>query len=309
MREWLRSHLTMHTRKEAAFALAVTGALGVGLIAFPGSAGAQVLPNCTPPDTTGNDSCVRLNVAPSDAPDTFTGGQRGFLRLKTNYTDPGSCSFGGCVARASLDLDNDFKINPGTIPTCSAATAYGSNQDIAAVWDDCGPHAGASANAYLSSQIAPTGFGCTANPCVSGQASVWSYAQNFFVNACVLVFNGPVVNGNPTVTIYGRAWITDCTTNPANNHGGSQNAVLRGVITDSPLAGYGKRITIVPAIPNTPAAVGDVYAYVRRGNYFQARCPAGTSPWKLRGLFQYSGSGEPADVIAPPYPGTTQACT
>jgi hypothetical protein len=285
-------------------------AFGVGLIAFTGGAAAQV-PDCTPKASTGNDSCVKLNVTPSDAPATFTGGQRLFVRAKTAYTNTGNCDAGGCVARATLDFDNDFAVNPGTIPTCGAAKAYGSNQDIAAVWDDCGPHAGASANAYLSTQIAPTDFGCTANPCVSGQTSVWSSAFNVFVNGCILVFNGPIVNGNPTLTVYGRAPISQsaCATNPANNHSGSQTRIVRGLITNSPVAGYGKRITLVPVIPNVPAPVGDVYAYLKRANYFQARCPAGTSPWKLRGAFVYSGSGEANDVIAPPYPGTTQACS
>jgi hypothetical protein len=318
VRQWLRSHLTYAKgsrpiRRRSAIVLAVAVAFGVGLIAFPGSAAAQV-PNCTPKASTGNDSCVKLNVTPSNAPDTFTGGQRLFLRAKTVYTIAGDCSVGGCLARLTLDFDNDFRLNPGTIPTCSPTKAYGSGQNIAAVWDDCGPDAGASGNAYLSTQVAPTGFGCAANPCVSGQgdARVDSPFGRINVHVCVLVFNGPKdANNNPTLTFYARGPITasTCATNPASNTAGSRTVILKGTIIPSPLAGYGKRLNVVPVIPATPAAFLDAYVYLKRGNYFQARCPSGTSPWKLRGLFNYSGSGEADDVIAPPYLGTTQACS
>jgi hypothetical protein len=277
----------------------------VGLIAFPGSAGAAV-PNCTPPTTTTNDSCVKNVVAPSNAPDTF-GIAKLFTRTRTNFENIGNCLVGGCVNKVTLDYDNDFTITPGTIPTCSTTKADGGGQDIAGVWAACGPGAGTSANAYVSTQIAPTGFGCTANPCVSGQAQAFGGPGQPPVNACTLVFNGPRTSTNqPTVTLYARAPVTpaQCNTNPATNHDGTTNVVLKGTITKSPLTGFGKRLTVPDINTLSPITLFDFYAYVKRGTYFRAQCPAGASPWKVRAIFHYTGTGEPDDTST-----SFQACS
>ena len=150
----------MRTRRRVGLVLAAAAAFGVGLIAFPGSAGAAV-PNCTFPATTGNDSCAKLQVTPSNAPGTFgTSSARLFARTRTNFDQPANCSAGGCAHTVILDVDNDLRINFGTIiPTCSVTTAGQNNRDIASVWAACGPGGGASKNAYLSTQVATTGFG------------------------------------------------------------------------------------------------------------------------------------------------------
>jgi hypothetical protein len=262
-----------------------------------------VVPNCTPPTTSGNDSCVKLQVAPNNPHGTYTN-SRLFARARTDFVNLGNCSAGGCWNTVALDFDNDFRLNLGSFPTCSVAKAKGNNQDIAAVWDACGPDAGSGGNAYLSTQVAPTGFGCTANPCVSGQATVNSAFGNF--NACVLIFNGPLnANNQRTITLYGRAPITSaqCASNPASNHSGSQTVVISGTLTTSPLSGYGRRLTITSTsgFVRTPI---DLYAYIKRGGAFQARCPSGASPWKLRGLFVFAGSGQANDVAT-----STQACS
>jgi hypothetical protein len=321
MRQGVRSHRTylargrrLNKRSAVILVLATAATFGVALVAFSGSAVAQV-PDCTAKASTGNDSCLNLNVTPSNAPATFTGGQRLFVHTKTVFTQPSNCGAGGCLSKVTLDFDNDFRISPGTIPTCSPAKAYGypnpppGGQNIAAVWAACGPDAGPAGNAYLSTQIAPTAFGCTANPCVSGLAEALVPES---VTGCVLIFNGPRdANNNPTVTVYTRSPISPggCLTDPASNPFGSADAILKGTITTSPLAGYGKRLALVPSLNTPPLPLDHFFAYLKRGSYFQARCPAGTSPWKIRGLFHYSGSGEADDVIAPPYAGTTQACS
>lgn len=288
----------MRTRRRALYVLALAAAFGVGLIAFPGSAAAAP-PNCTPPTTAGNDSCTKLQVTPSNAPGSFTGGQRLFARTRTVFNDPANCDAGGCAHTVQLDFDNDFKINPGSIPTCSVTKANGGGQDIAGVWNDCGP--GGSANAYLSTQVAPTGFGCTANPCVSGQATGFPA-----INACTLVFNGPNNAQNQrTITLYARAPIpaTTCNTNPASNHAGQTNVVLKGTLTASPVAGFGRRLTVTN-IEQSPLPLIDFYAYIKRGSYFQARCPSGTTPWRLRTFWDYSGTGQTNDTES-----STQACS
>jgi len=291
----------MRTRRRAAYVLASAAAFGVGLIAFPGSAAAAA-PDCTPPTTSGNDSCVKLQVSPSNAPGSFSGSQKLFVRTKTNFNSPANCGAGGCAHTVTLDFDNDFKITPGSTPTCSVTKADGGGQDIAGIWADCGPGASAGNNAYLSTQVAPTGFGCTANPCVSGQAKGFPG-----INACTLIFNGPLNASNQrTLTLYARAPVTasQCNANPASNHNGQTNVVLKGTLSASPVAGYGRRLTVTD-IENSPLPLIDFYAYIKRGSYFQARCPSGTTPWKLKGLFVFTSPPSQAnDSVS-----NTQACS
>jgi hypothetical protein len=290
----------MRTRKRAAILAASAAALGVGLIAFPGSAGA-VVPNCTPPITPTNDSCVKGVISPSALGGTFKD-VRLFARTRTNFTSPGNTSAGGRAKTVTLDFDNDGRLNFGTVPTCSTSALTGKS--VAQAWNTCGPGAGASKNAYLSTEVAPTGFGCNANPCVSGQARAYPT-----VNACTLVFNGPVnTSGQHTTTLFARAPVspTACAQNPSTITGGTTTVVLKGTVSTSPLAGYGPRLT-VPNVDTAPLPLIDFYAYVKRGSFFQARCPAGASPLKVRGLWQYSGgppSPEPSDTSV-----STQACS
>jgi hypothetical protein len=79
--------------------------------------------------------------------------------------------------------------------------------------------------------------------------------------------------------------------------------VLSGTLSTSPQAGFGRRL-VVTDIESSPLALDDFYAYIKRGTYFQAQCPAGASPWKLRGVFAYSGTGQAPDTST-----STQACT
>jgi hypothetical protein len=285
------------SRRRVGLVLASAAAFGVGLIAFPGSAAAAV-PNCTPPTTTGNDSCVKGVASPSNPHGTYTN-QKWFVRTRTIFNDPANCEAGGCAHTVTLDLDDDLRINYGTVPTCGVTKADGGGQDIAGVWDDCGP--GGSNNAYLSTGVAPTGYGCTANPCVSGQAKAYPG-----INACTLIFNGPLnASGQHTVTLYARGPIPaiDCNSNPATNHSGATNVVLKGTITASPLACCGKRLTVTD-IEQSPLPLIDFYAYLKRGNFYQGRCPAGASPWKLKGLWVFSGTGQANDTST-----DTQACS
>jgi hypothetical protein len=270
------------------------------LIAFTGSA-AAVVPSCTPPTTTTNDSCVKLNVTPANPGGTVTSSKL-FVRTHTNFTSPGNTSAGGRAKTVTLDFDNDFALNQGTIPTCAASALSGKT--VAQAYATCGPPAGASKNAYLSTQVAPTGFGCNANPCTSGFAHAVPT-----VSACVLVFKGPNnASGQPTVTLFARAPVsnTACSGSPTTVTGGTSSVVLTGNISTSPVAGYGKRLT-VPNVDKAPLPLDDFFAYIKRGNYFTAKCPAGASPWRLRGTFLYSGgppSPEPTDVAT-----STQTCS
>lgn len=285
----------MRTRKRAAFILASAAAFAVGLIAFTGSAVAEpIVPACTPANTPTNDSCVNLNVTPSNAPATFGNSSLG-VRTHTNYTSPGNKPQGGFAKTVTLFFDNDFTINTAAGGANNCTTADVANKTVAQAYATCGP---AGKNTYLSPPNNLSGKASTAPP------------SNF--GACTMAFKGPTAN---QVLLYARVF-TVANSNPAcdsiSNPGGGAlgqgnvTTTLVGTISAANLAGYGKRLT-VPNIDQLALPLDDFYATVKRGSYFQAKCPAGASPWKLRGVFAYSGgppSPEPTDVVT-----DTQACT
>jgi hypothetical protein len=270
------------------FARASAAALGVGLFAFTASAAAEpVVPSCTPVASSGNDSCVTLKVAPSNAPAAFgTSSASLGVRSRTLFTQPGNTAQGGETKTVTLQFDNDFALNPAAVPgNCSYAEV--ASATIPEAYAACGP---GGENAYLS----PPGT-------ISGRAST-APPSNY--GACAMVFKGPTLN---QVILYLRATLAasshpNCTS-PANSSPGDLTVTLPGTIANAGVAGYGKKLTI-SNIDALQVPLDDFYATIKRGTYFQARCPAGTSPWKLRGIFAYSGSGQAADTT-----NTTQGCT
>jgi hypothetical protein len=287
----------MRTRRRAAFILASAVAFGVGLIAYAGSAAAEVVvPGCTPVASSGNDSCVRLVVTPANAPNSFGNSQLS-VRTHTNYVSPNNKPQGGFTKTVTLLFDNDFAINVAAGGANNCQLADLANKTVAQGYAKCGP---AGKNTYLG--IAGQ---------ISGKASS-APAANY--GGCTMVYKGPTAN---QVLLYARMFLTT-NSNPAcdsiSNPGGTSPAtqgnltvVLTGTIAAANVAGYGKKLT-VPNIDLLPAALDDFYATIKRGSYFQARCPAGVSPWKLRGIFAYSGTqpnnGGPADTV-----NSTYACS
>jgi hypothetical protein len=281
----------MRTRRRAAFVLASAAALGVGLFAFTGSAAAEpVVPACTYVNSTGNKSCAKLLVTPSNAPAAFSGSQALGVRVRTLYAQPGNVNQGGKSKTVTLFFDNDFRITVAAGGgNCLQADL--ANKTVQQAYAACGP---AGKNTYLSPPGTLSGRSSTAPP------------SNF--GGCTMIFKGPtasqvliyartttVVNSNPNCTTIGAASPGNVTT------------VLVGTIANAGVAGFGKKLT-VPNIDSLAVPLDDFYATIKRGTYFQARCPAGVSPWKLRANWLYSGTqpnaGGPADTVT-----TTQACT
>jgi len=278
----------MRTRRRAALVLATAAAFAVGLIAYAVSSAADP-PPCNPgTSTTDNKSCVNFQVLPSNPHATLTNASL-FVHTHTNYAHPGNKAQGGFAKTVTLLFDSDFALTPGTIPTCSKAQLSGKT--IAQAWSTCGPAAGATHNAYLSPATA-----------VSGRTST-APASNF--PGCTLVFNGPVVNGNPTVTLYARVTLvvngTANCASPATNTSGNTTVVLIGSIQPAGVAGFGKKL-VVSGVDQLPLPLDDFTALLKRGTYFRAKCSA--TPWNVRGTFAYSGTGQAADTSNP-----TQACS
>jgi len=228
---------------------------------------------------------VTLKVTPSNAPNTFGNAQLG-VRTRTIFTAPGDTANGGEAKTVTLLFDNDFQLNTGTVAgNCQLADV--ANKTMPQAYAACGP---AGKNAYLSPANTISGRGSSAPP------------SNFGV--CTMVFKGPTAN---QVILYGRVAAVansnpTCTT-PAGSSPGNVSVTLVGTIAPAGVAGYGQKLT-VPNIDGLTLPLDDFYATVNRGSYAQARCPAGTSPWKLRGIFVYSGSGQATDTV-----NATQACS
>jgi hypothetical protein len=239
------------------------------------------------------------NVTPSALPGNGTGGNPAFanvqlnVRTHTNYTSPGNKPAGGFAKTVTVMYDNDGAINLTGIPRCTAT--FGGSTTIAQAWERCGPGADTApeVNAYLS----PPGA-------VSGRVST-APASNF--PGCTLVFNGPLQNGNPTTILFSRITLiangTANCANPATNSSGNTSVTLKGTITNAGVADFGKKLT-VPNIDLQPLPLDDFTASVRRGNVFTSRCFDTNRILNIRGIFRYSGTGEPTDTV-----NSTQQCT
>jgi hypothetical protein len=276
----------MRTKRRVAFTLAAAAAVAVGFIAFAASAAADP-PACNPgTSATDNKSCVNFQVLPNHS----AASNSLFVHTHTNYAHPGNKAQGGFAKTVTLLFDNDFAITPGTVPTCTTAQLSGKN--ISQAWATCGPGASAAHNAYLSPATAVSGRTSTAPP------------SNF--PGCTMVFRGPNSGSNSTVILYARVTLVangtaNCAT-PASNTLGNTTVLLTGTIAPAGVAGFGKKLT-VPGIDALPLPLDDFTALLKRGSYFKANSCT-PSPWKVRGTFAYSGTGQPADVSNP-----TQACT
>ena len=210
------------------------------------------------------------------------------MHTHTNYADPGNKVQGGFAKTVTLLFDNDFAITPGTIPTCTTAQLSGKN--ISQAWATCGPGAAAAHNAYLSPASAVSGRASTAPP------------SNF--PGCTLVFRGPNSGGNSTVILYTRVTLVpngtaNCAT-PATNTSGNSTVLLQW--DDRPRRrGRLRQEARHLGIDALPLPLDDFTALLKRGRYFKAKCSA--TPWKVRGTFAYSGTGQAADTS-----NATQTC-
>jgi hypothetical protein len=272
----------MCTRRRSFALVLVAGALGVGLIAFPGSAAAVLTCNPGP----ANDSCVAFSALPNPAavntPAAYPASSSLFIRFRGKFLPNARWS------TVALSFDDDFLFTQGTIPTCAKAQLAG--KDIAGAWATCGPGAAAANNAYLSPPNLALGHASTAPP------------SNF--DGCTLVFKGPPVSGNPTLTLYARMTsvqngVVNCA-NPATNHAGNTTFVFSGTFTNV-AAPYAKKLTI-PSLNALPVPLDDFYATVQRGSYFRARCPnpAGppdSNPWGVLGRFIYTAGNTPTSNL------------
>jgi len=241
-------------------------------------------------------SLTGTKITPSTLPLTTFKPVSLFVHTHTNYAHPGVKSQGGFAKTVTLLFDDDGKINLTGVPQCTAN--FPSSTELSQAWNTCCPGAGAAHNAYLSPPTAVSGTASTAPP------------ANF--DGCVLVFNGPTVNGNPTNVLFtavNTVGTVNCA-NPGSNTAAETSVTLKGTITNAGVADFGKKLT-VPNIDKLALPLDDFRATVKRGSVFTARCHDPNKILNVRGIFVYSNDPPPppSDPQSTDTVNSTQPCT
>ena len=110
-----------------------------------------------------------------------------------------------------------------------------------------------------------------------------------------MIFKGAT---NNSLTLYARAPVANATAcnNPATNTGGSATVLFTGTLTHQPAASPYDVTLNVPNTHTSNPSLDDFSATVSRGAAFRAQCPAGVSPHKLQGTWDYTAAGDPNDT-------------
>lgn len=215
---------------------------------------------------TNNSSSANFTFSPSKVPkNSFKSGSL-LVHTHTDFAKPGDKAHGGFVKRVQLFIDKNIKFNTGAAPVCSKSLANTSEKQA---MSKCGK------------SLIGTG---------KAQATSASGAN---IPGCVLAFNGPKKNGNPTLLLHTRFVMATCL-NPSSNSGGSITALLTGQLKPANKSGYGK-VLDVSNIDTQPLPLKDFTATVQKGSYVQAKCPS--KSWKMQAKFTYSGSGQAPDTV------------
>ena len=270
----------MRTRRRIAALVVSAAALGVGFVAFPGSAAAAppVVPTCAFPATAGSDSCgtIAVNGVVPPVGAAYENIKLG-IRVRSQFSPTTSET-----TSVNLKFDDDIALNLSGIPSCPSSELTGKN--IKDAYEQCGPNAdgtpASEGNAYLSAAGNVSGLGSTVPP------------ANLI--ACTMIFKGAT---NNNLTIYARAPVASATAcnNPATNTGGSATVLFTGTLSHQAAASPYDWTLNVPNTHTANPSLDDFYATVTRGTAFRARCPAGVSPHKMLGTWDYTAAGDAND--------------
>lgn len=187
----------------------------------------------------------------------------------------------------NLDFDNDFTFTTKGIPTCNPTALTGTT--TAAAQAVCGPSQVGTGSANLVGIVGPA-------------------------TAVVSAFNGTPVNGQPQLLLHTRVGA------PLNT-----TAILPGVLTKSPVAGFGTRLVVtVPPLAGGYEALTDFVTTVDKrfkvkkkvngktkkikSGYVTAVCQDKNKTWDVQGLFNYSTFPPAAPATTTSTPTATAAC-
>ncbi len=220
-----------------------------------------------------------FHANPSTAPkNTYKAGSL-FTDLETHYTNPGNNKPGGAVDRTQIYLDKYFKVDPTAAAKCSASQL--ANKNMKQAMGACGK-------------------------ALVGTGAAQATANGLFdVNGCVLLFNGQLEGGKPTLQVFTRVQVSNPSkiscTNPSTNTKGNTTILLTGVY--KPTTGQYSKILDVQHI--TQASAFPLTSYkttVKKGNYASARCGAADHIWHMKVVWTYNNGQTATDS-------QTQKCT
>jgi hypothetical protein len=225
----------------------------------------------------------------------------------TSYTNPGNSQPGGATQRIQLNLDDDFQLNPGSLPKCDPGQ-FSASTTMAQAMAKCGPPAGSAKNAWLWANL-DTSNGSVQFVCPPGSCA--PPPNPITVKGGVLAFNAQ--GSASEVLLFMRLDFfppypsnISCA-NPASSTAGDQTAIANGDLKANPAIGadyadpdqcsapdprQGCQIDINSITGSAAIPLSDLNFGLKRGNYVRARCidpPAGNRKWNLRALFTYNG--------------------
>ena len=218
-------------------------------------------------------STFSFKFTPSTVPKTTYKAGALFTDLRTSYTSPADP-----VERTQIYLDKDFKIDPSQAAKCAPSQLSAKTM----------------AQAMAACKAALVGKGRA-----TAQASFGT------IQACVLLFNGKPVNGNPTLQVFTRAQATpasqiDCS-DPAHNNQGNATVLLQGIL--KPASGlYGKVLDVNHITQASPFPLKVYTTTIKKGKYISARCHETNKTWDMQTKWTYK-SGKSTTIHK------TQGCT
>lgn len=218
-------------------------------------------------------STFTFKASPSTAPkNTYKAGSL-FTDLRTTYTTPADP-----VERTQIYLDKYFKVDPTAATKCAASQLSAKTM--------------AQAMAACKSALV-------------GKGRATAQATFGTIQACVLLFNGKPVNGNPTLQVFTRAQATpasqiDCS-DPAHNNQGNATVLLQGIL--KPASGlYGKVLDVNHITQASPFPLKVYTTTIKKGKYISARCHETNKTWDMQTKWTYK-SGKSTTIHK------TQGCT
>jgi hypothetical protein len=210
-------------------------------------------------------STFNFAFSPGTAPKTTFKAGSLLTNLVTGYVEPGNDHPGGAVERTQIYLDKNFKINPKAVPTCPASKLAGKTMSQAI--STCGK------------SLVGTG---TATANANGA---------FIVNGCVLLFNGPLQAGLPTLNVFDRVQIANPSHitcgNPSTNNQGNGTVLLKGTLRDA-TAPYGQVLDVNHITQSAAFPLEIFKTTIKKGNYVSARCAASDHLWHMKVTWTYN---------------------
>ncbi len=224
----------------------------------------------------GNSSSVDFTPPTGLSASAFKNAQLA-IHTNTDYADTPSDA--NAIDRIRIYVDNDFKLNPGAVPTCNLSQVAGQNMSQA--MNSCGD-AKVNLGVGKTSRFLPGG----------------PFAE---IPGCVLIFNGKPSGGNPVVGVYVREFFpwaypngADCS-NPSSNTNGSASFALAGQLKDATgsFAGVGdfNKMIDIDNIPHT-LRISELRFTIKRDSYFQARCHDSNRIQNIRAEFTYGDASK-----------------